>query len=84
MNIGNLRACLTTVVCLIGTFFSPQLCEAAAEDLQPDPGSVMLGWGFCFFGALTALVFAFFFFRWMTQQDEGDENMIRIAENVRA
>ena len=44
----------------------------------------MLGWGFCFFGALTALVFAFFFFRWMTQQDEGDENMIRIAENVRA
>ncbi|MBD3674407.1 MAG: sodium-translocating pyrophosphatase [Planctomycetaceae bacterium] len=43
-----------------------------------------MGWGFCICGALTALVFAFFFFRWMTEQDEGDENMIRIAENVRA
>jgi len=83
MNIGNLRAWTLALICLIG-IFAPNLCEAATPDFEPDSSSVVIGWGFCLGSALVALGFAFFFFRWMIQQDEGDAEMIRIAENVRA
>jgi len=83
MKIGNPRACLTALFCLIG-MSHPLHCEAASPHFAADAGTVIVGWGFCLLGALVALGFAFFFFRWMIQQDEGDEKMIEIAENVRA
>lgn len=83
MNIGNLSARLSFLVCLIVTQ-SASICEAGTQSPGPSTGSVTLGWGLCLVSALTALFFAFRFFRWMTEQDEGDDLMIQIAENVRA
>ena len=83
MNIGHSRALFNALICIF-LILSPQLLEAAPETFAPSEGAVLTGWSFCFIGSLVALAFAFFFFRWMTQQDEGDERMIQIAENVRA
>jgi len=40
-------------------------------------------WVVAFIGSLVALYFAWKFFHWMVEQDEGDEGMIKIAESVR-
>ena len=41
-------------------------------------------WSIALIGSLTALCFAYKFYKWMMQQDEGNEEMIRIAGHVRA
>jgi len=44
---------------------------------------VFLGWLVALIGSVAALVMARKFFQWMIAQDEGDENMVRIAGYVR-
>jgi K(+)-stimulated pyrophosphate-energized sodium pump len=44
---------------------------------------IVAGWLISLAGALTALYFAYKFFSWMIEQDEGDEGMVHIAEAVR-
>ncbi len=45
--------------------------------------SIFIGWLVALVGSLTALVFAFRFYNWMKEQNEGDERMIEIAQHVR-
>ncbi len=45
--------------------------------------SVFIGWFVALAGSLTALVFAFRFYNWMKEQDEGSERMVEIAQHVR-
>ncbi|MCA8996330.1 MAG: sodium-translocating pyrophosphatase [Planctomycetaceae bacterium] len=44
---------------------------------------VMIGWLVALIGSIIALAMAVKFFKWMVAQDEGDENMVRIAGYVR-
>ncbi len=44
---------------------------------------VTVGWAIGLVGSVVALFFAYQFFTWMVAQNEGDENMVRIAEHVR-
>ncbi|MFG0333070.1 MAG: sodium/proton-translocating pyrophosphatase, partial [Maioricimonas sp. JB049] len=55
----------------------------AAESVGVNETHVAIGWGVAFFGSIAALVFAYRFFRWMVEQDEGDERMVEIAGHVR-
>nr|WP_240928232.1 sodium-translocating pyrophosphatase [Thalassoroseus pseudoceratinae] len=59
--------------------------EAASDNLAHDTGGwpVAIGWAFSLLASLTSLFVAYKFYTWMAAQDEGDENMIRIAEHVR-
>ncbi|MCA9078725.1 MAG: sodium-translocating pyrophosphatase, partial [Planctomycetaceae bacterium] len=63
------------------------LADDAAETpdvVNPNGGiAVVIGWLVALTGALVALTFAFRFYRWMKEQDEGDERMIEIAQHVR-
>ena len=43
----------------------------------------MVGWLVALVGSVVALVFAVRFYKWMKEQDEGDERMIEIAGHVR-
>jgi inorganic pyrophosphatase/K(+)-stimulated pyrophosphate-energized sodium pump len=54
-----------------------------AADTASKSTAVIVCWVIALLGALTALFFARKFFKWMIEQDEGDEAMIAIAENVR-
>ena len=45
--------------------------------------SVIISWLFSFSAAILALFFAYKFFSWVVKQDEGDEDMVRIAQHVR-
>ncbi|MGD9855585.1 MAG: sodium-translocating pyrophosphatase, partial [Planctomycetaceae bacterium] len=45
---------------------------------------LVLGWLVAVAGSVVALVFAFKFYNWMKDQDEGDARMIEIAGHVRA
>lgn len=45
--------------------------------------AVFLGWLVALAGSILALFFARKFFVWVVAQDEGDETMVKIAENVR-
>ncbi|MCH7685374.1 MAG: sodium-translocating pyrophosphatase [Planctomycetes bacterium] len=59
----------------------------AAEDVpagaEVNEVSIVIGWLIALAGSVVALVFAWKFFHWMVEQDEGDETMIKIAEFVR-
>jgi K(+)-stimulated pyrophosphate-energized sodium pump len=55
----------------------------AASEIASKSNIVIICWSIALLGALTALFFARRFFKWMMEQDEGDETMIFIAENVR-
>ncbi|RMG39412.1 MAG: sodium-translocating pyrophosphatase [Planctomycetota bacterium] len=57
-----------------------EAASAASGDLET---AVFVGWLCALLGSLAALVFAYRFYSWMTQQPEGNETMIRIAEAVR-
>ncbi len=59
--------------------------EAASEAAVHETGGwpVAVGWAFSLIASLTSLFVAYKFYVWMAAQDEGDENMIRIAEHVR-
>jgi len=57
---------------------------AAEETAQKvNQGTVAVYWAVALVGALVALFFAWKFFNWMVAQNEGDEQMVKIAENVR-
>ena len=45
--------------------------------------AIVLGWLIAMAGSIVALVFAFRFYNWMKEQDEGSERMIEIAGHVR-
>ena len=58
----------------------------AAEGVNADSVSqvpIAIGWTIAMAGSLLALVFAYRFFKWMVEQDEGNETMVRIATHVR-
>ncbi len=55
----------------------------ATPNLEVNQTSLIIGWTIALLGSLAALFFAFKFFKWVVAQDEGDETMIKIAENVR-
>ena len=73
------RLCMFSAITLLPSAF------AFADDtpVEVDQNPVWIGWGISLFGSIMALVFARRFFKWMVAQDEGDEKMVRIAENVR-
>ena len=54
----------------------------AAEGISET--NIAIGWGIALLGSLIALGFAWHFFNWMTAQDPGDEDMVRIAGYVQA
>lgn len=79
---------LLTVLCLLtvpSAVLAAEGSSAEAEAAHSAGNSTIVvgGWAICLVGSLLALFFARKFFLWMVQQDEGDEKMIRIAENVR-
>ncbi len=53
------------------------------EAAQVSETAVFLGWAVSLLGSILALFFARKFFVWVVAQDEGDELMVKIAENVR-
>ena len=56
----------------------------AAEDGGSDTFSLEITvWGIALVGSIVALLFAYKFYKWMMQQDEGNEDMVRIAGHVR-
>lgn len=66
------------------TFTSFLATPLLASDSNAVPtGGVFLGWLIALVGAIAALWFAYQFFKWMVDQDEGDELMVRIAGHVR-
>lgn len=56
---------------------------AATTAAETGGAAVVIGWLVALFSSLTALFYAYKFFNWMVAEDEGDENMVRIAEHVR-
>ncbi len=50
---------------------------------EVDNGAILLWWLLSLVGSLTALGFACRFYKWMTGQDEGDDEMVKIAGHVR-
>ncbi len=64
---------------------SPVWAQGSEADAGEGGGiGVVLGWLVAMTGSILALVFAFRFYKWMMEQDEGDERMIEIAGHVRA
>ncbi len=78
--------------CLLATFIVTLLATPlfAQETASPETSvsasggvSVFIGWAVALVGSLMALVFAFRFYNWMKEQNEGDERMVEIAQHVR-
>lgn len=59
--------------------------SSAATDalIAINPTTVVLWWSVSLIGSVLALGFAFYFYKWMVAQAEGDPVMIEIAEYVR-
>ena len=74
---------------LLALFGPVEVCQAAEEAAtdtavhETGGWPVAVGWAFSLLASLTSLFVAYKFYTWMAAQDEGDENMIRIAEHVR-
>ncbi|QDT34863.1 sodium-translocating pyrophosphatase [Thalassoglobus polymorphus] len=64
------------------TIFAASPLLAADSNDVPTEG-VIVSWLIALGGAIAALSFAYRFFKWMVEQDEGDEAMARIAGFVR-
>lgn len=74
----QIKSVLTFLLVLLTT--SPLL----AADSNDVPGaSVFLSWLISLAGGVAALWFAYRFFKWMVEQDEGDDLMVKIAQHVR-
>ena len=56
--------------------------EAGSTDL-PDDLWVAIGWLVALGGSVGALFYAYRFFNWVIEQDEGDASMVAIAQHVR-
>ncbi len=84
-SLHRVRALLVVVFLMLVTGSSAVAEDASANPaLDYDDGFVAAGWAIALIGSIAALFVAFRFFKWMVEQDEGDEQMIRIAEHVRA
>jgi len=57
--------------------------EEASALTAPQDLSVAIAWLVALGGSVLALFFAYRFFQWVLEQDEGDERMIAIAQHVR-
>ncbi len=62
---------------------TPLWADDAASGKGSGGGTVFFYWLIAFVGAIMALAWAYKFYHWMMEQDEGDERMIEIAEHVR-
>jgi inorganic pyrophosphatase/K(+)-stimulated pyrophosphate-energized sodium pump len=72
------------VVGLVTTMQATPAFAAEQPDVAPASSiAAFFAWLVSLLGSLTALYFARKFFQWMVAQDEGDEKMVKIAENVR-
>ena len=80
MNFWNVLAAVTAFLLMSRTGFAAENIPAGAE---VDEVSIVIGWLIALVGSVIALVYAWKFFHWMVEQDEGDETMVKIAENVR-
>ncbi len=60
-----------------------QSLQAAEDGSRADSSGVFIGWAIAMACSLIALVFAWRFFKWMVEQAEGDELMVKIAGHVR-
>ncbi|MEX1229771.1 MAG: sodium-translocating pyrophosphatase [Planctomycetaceae bacterium] len=69
---------------LPATVFAQEEAAVASTNGEISGAAVVIGWGISLACSIVALVFARKFFVWMTQQDEGDAEMVRIADHVRA
>jgi len=90
MELLNRFVSRTTLMTLTGII----LVTSAAPLLAAEPGAgttssdasqlaVAAAWLVALAGSILALFYAHKFFQWVVQQDEGDEQMITIAEHVR-
>ena len=75
------RQSLIGVTTVTGSLISTPLL--AAEPGDAPVFSVWFSWIIAFAGSITALYFAYQFFKWMLDQDEGDDLMVKIAGYVR-
>ena len=66
------------IICSTSTAFA---AEGGGEKVSE--GVVAGYWAVALIGSMVALFFAWKFFNWMVAQDEGDEQMVKIAEHVR-
>ncbi len=62
-----------------GAAAEPSAAPSAASSM----GGLWAWWGVALLGALSALYFAFHFFKWTMRRPEGEERMREIAEHVR-
>ncbi|MEW4487833.1 sodium-translocating pyrophosphatase [Thalassoglobus sp. JC818] len=67
-----------TAALISGPVFGAETTEAAAPVF-----SVAFSWLVAVAGSVAALYYAYFFFKWMLEQDEGDDLMVKIAGYVR-
>jgi K(+)-stimulated pyrophosphate-energized sodium pump len=80
MKIWNLLVAVAAFLLMSRTGFAAEGVPAGAE---ADGTSIFIGWLIAMAGSIVALVFAWKFFHWVVEQDEGDETMVKIAEFVR-
>lgn len=73
-----MKTALTAILVVFTT--SPLL---AADSNEVSSVGVACSWLIALSGGIAALVFAYRFFKWMVEQDEGDEAMVKIAQHVR-
>ncbi|MDP7205342.1 MAG: sodium/proton-translocating pyrophosphatase, partial [Pirellulaceae bacterium] len=75
---------MVATVLTVGLLAPARLFAAEEGSSSADTFSLEITvWGIALFGSLVALFFARKFYTWMMKQDEGNEDMIRIAGHVR-
>src|SRR5690606_30919378 len=90
MHYRSQSTCLWTIrsVCafLFCAFWAMPAWAQETAGSVPETGGmgVLVGWVVALLGSICALVFAYRFYNWMKEQDEGDERMVEIAGYVRA
>ena len=72
-----------TAFLLANLLTAAPLFAAEGEASGGSETAVCIGWTVAFVAAILALFWAYKFYGWMVQQDEGDERMVRIAGYVR-
>ena len=82
-SVTFVRSLLTCLVAFFGVLLAPDVLSAAEGTESLDQTPIVISWSVALVGALLALFFALKFFKWMVIQNEGTDEMIRIAENVR-
>lgn len=83
--------CLTILATVCFCVFATPLQVLAQEGGTPESVAlpelnqtpIVICWTIALLGSLLALFFARRFFKWMVAQDEGDEQMVKIAQYVR-